>query len=113
MPPPRSNKYGNVRSEYKGRAFASKLEANHARILDVMRKAKLPEQRVVSVQYQYRIPVVVNNVKVCEYWADFYVLFADGHKEIHESKGAKTDVYKLKKKLVEAIYGEKIIEFNG
>ncbi len=107
----RKSKYGNVSTLYNGRTFASKLEANHAGELDMLRRAKEPDQQVKSVEYQYRIPVEVNGVRICTYVADFYVLFADGHKEVHETKGFKTAVYKLKKKLVEAIYGEKIMEF--
>lgn len=105
------NKYGNTRTEYSGRVFASKLEANHARDLDLMRHAQNPKQKVVAVQEQYRMPIKVNGVLICTYVCDFYVSFSDGHKELHETKGFKTKEYKLKKKLVEAIYGEKIIEF--
>lgn len=105
------SKFGNIRSTYAGRIFASKREAGHAAILDAMKRAREPHQRVKSVVYQYRIPVVVNGVKICVYVADFYVLFADGHKEIHETKGFRTRDYILKKKLVEAIYGEEIHEF--
>lgn len=107
----RANKYGNVRTSYNGRTFDSKKEASHAATLDVMRRAKDPSQKVSSVVYQYRIPIVVNSAKIAHYVADFYVSFADGHKEIHETKGVKTRDYILKKKLVEAIYGEKILEF--
>ena len=105
------NKYGNVVTSYGGRAFDSKLEANHAKLLDVMRRAKNPSQRVIAVLYQFKFPIKINGVKICDYVSDFYVTFADGHKEIHETKGFKTALYKLKKKLVEAIYNEKIIEF--
>jgi len=105
------NKYHNVRTEYNGRWFASKLEASHARDLDLMRRAQDPTQKVVAVNYQYRIPVKVNGVLICHYVADFYVMFEDGHKEIHETKGVRTAVYLIKKRLVEAIYGEKILEF--
>lgn len=105
------NKYGNIETAYGGRMFASKLEATHARDLDLMRHSQSVDSKVVAVNYQYRMPVKVNGVLICHYVADFYVSFADGHHEIHETKGAKTDIYKLKKKLVEAIYGEEIIEF--
>lgn len=106
-----ANKYRNVRTTHNGRTFASKKEASHAATLEAMRRAKDPSQRVSSVVYQYRIPIVVNNAKIAHYVADFYVSFADGHKEIHETKGFRTREYILKKKLVEAIYGEKIMEF--
>ena len=106
-----ANKYHNVRTSYNGKMFASKKEATHAGLLDAMQRAKEPSQRVKSVIYQYRIPIVVNGIKIAHYVADFYVSFADGHKEIHETKGFRTREYILKKKLVEAIYGEKILEF--
>jgi hypothetical protein len=105
------NKFGNTPTLYKGRRFASQLEASHAAELDMLRRAKDPSQQVKSVEYQYRIPIVMNGIKCGTYVADFYVLFADGHKEIQETKGFKTQLYNLKKKLVEAQYGEKIIEF--
>lgn len=105
------SKYHNVRSEYNGRAFASRKEADHAAVLDALKRATSPNQKVISVEYQYRIPLNVNGTRICFYVADFYVTFADGHKEIQDTKGFQTPVYKLKKKLVEAIYGEKIVEF--
>lgn len=105
------SKYGNIKTAYAGRNFDSILEANHAKMLDVMKKAKEPSERVTSVIYQYRIPIKVNGILCANYVADFYVSFADGHKEIHETKGFKTAVYILKKKLVEALYGVIIIEY--
>lgn len=105
------NKFGNVQTTFNGRVFDSKREAGHAAILESMKRAKEPHQRVKSILYQYPIPIVVNNTKIGKYIADFYVSFEDGHKEVHEVKGMKTAVYKLKKRLVEAIYGYKILEF--
>lgn len=105
------NKYGNIKTIYNGRNFDSLLEANHAKMLDSMKRAKQPADRVVAVIYQYRIPLEVKNTLIANYVADFYVSFADGHHEVHETKGVKTDVYKLKKKLVTAIYGDIIKEY--
>jgi Protein of unknown function (DUF1064) len=107
----RTGKYNATRTSYNDRKFASKKEANHAVTLDLLRVAKDPSQRVEHVEYQYRFPILINGVKVCDYICDFYVTFADGHKEIQEVKGMRTAVYKLKKKLVEATYGQSIIEF--
>ena len=109
--PLKRSKYGNIKTAQNGRVFDSKREAAHSALLDTMRRAKEPRQKVKAILYQYKMPIVVNNVLIANYIADFYVMFEDGHKEIHEVKGFKTAVYKLKKKLVEAIYGEKIIEF--
>jgi hypothetical protein len=104
-------KYHNQPTEYAGRRYASKRESVHAQMLDAMRRAEDPRQRVIAVLPQYRMPLKVNDVLVCTYVCDFYVSFADGHREFHEVKGFKTKEYILKKKFVQALYGEKIIEF--
>ena len=106
-----TSKYGNTRTSYGGREFSSKREAEHAMVLDALKRAKDPKQRVVEIDYQHRMPLVVNGQKVCTYVCDFRVTFADGHIEIHDAKGYATDVYKLKKKLVQAVYGVTILEF--
>jgi hypothetical protein len=58
---------------------------------------------------------------VCDYIADFSYIDLNqtglqgqiGCEVVEDVKGFKTDVYKLKKKLVEALYrGTKIIEIN-
>lgn len=111
MCPARTSKYNNIKTSHNGRVFDSKREAEHAKLLESMRKAKNPSQKVIQILYQSKFPIVIKEKKICDYVADFYVLFADDHCEIHEVKGFKTAVYKLKKKLVEAVYNQKIIEF--
>lgn len=106
----RRSKFGNVRTAYNGRTFASKHEAACAGQLDMLRFAKDPQQKVVDIEYQHRIPLVVSGQKVCDYVADFRVLFADKHVEIWDAKGFRTPEYKLKKKLVKAVYGIDIVE---
>lgn len=103
-------KYGNVYTEYKGITYMSKKEAGYAQILDSLKRAKNDRDRVVSVEVQVPYQVVLNNTKICKYLADFKVLYADGHTEIVDVKGVKTQTYRLKKKLVEAQFGIKIIE---
>ena len=53
---------------------------------------------------------MINNKKICIYYLDFLVEYADGHIEHHDVKGFATPVYKLKKRLVEAVYAIKIME---
>lgn len=110
---PNRLKYGNSPTMYHGRKYDSKLEANHAKDLDSMRKAVKDSDRVVEIFPQYRVPIELNGKHICDYVADFYVKFGNGHSEFHETKGFKTAIYKLKKKLVEAQYGLKIIEIYG
>jgi len=105
------NKYGNKRTQYNGRWYASKKEAEHAATLDMQRLATDSSQKVVGVIPQYRIPLEIKGIKIGTYVADFLVSFADGHQEIQDVKGMRTTIYKLKKKIFEAQYGEKIIEY--
>lgn len=104
------SKYRNVQTEYNGIKYMSKKEAEYAAQLDWQRKAKNPKERVTHVEVQVPFQITLNNIKICKYLADFRVQYADGHEEIIDVKGVRTDVYRLKKKLVEAQYGIKIIE---
>lgn len=104
------SKYRNKRTEYDGRIFDSKKEAEFARLLDVCRKASDASDRVVDVQFQPVFPVLINGKKIFTYKADFTVTYADGRVEIIDVKGFKTPVYRLKKKAVEAYYKIKILE---
>jgi len=107
---PRRSKYGNVRVMFNGRNFDSKREAQHAARLEMLRKAVDDKERVVDIQYQIPFELKVNGKLVAKYIADFRVRFADGRVEIHDAKGVRTDVYKLKKKFFEAMYPYRIIE---
>lgn len=104
------SKYRNVQTEYNGFKFMSKKEAEYAMQLDFMKKAKAPRDRVLSWVPQVPFQVILNGKKICKYIADFKVEYADGRTEIVDVKGVRTDVYRLKKKLVEAQYGIEIIE---
>lgn len=39
-------------------------------------------------------------VRGIKYYADFVVTYADGHREVIDVKGMRTEVYKIKKKLL-------------
>lgn len=106
----KGSKYGNVKTEYNGNSYMSKREANYAQQLDLLKKAKNPADQVVSYEIQVPYPIEINGKKICKYLADFRVLYADGRTEVVDVKGFKTDIYKLKKKLVEATYGIEIKE---
>ena len=43
-------------------------------------------------------------IRAIKYIADFKVEYPDGHIEIEDSKGMETDVFKIKRKLLEAKY---------
>lgn len=104
------SKYGNIKTEYNGTVFMSKKEAEYAMFLDSARKAQNASQRVVSYEMQVPYQITMNDIKICRYLADFKVFYADGHIEIIDVKGVRTNIYSLKKKLVKAQYGIKIKE---
>lgn len=104
------SKYHNKRTEYNGKSFMSRKEAGYARTLDALKHAKNPKERVVSYETQVPFQIEMNGVKICRYIADFVVKYKDGHTEVVDPKGFKTDIYKIKKKLVEAQYGITIKE---
>lgn len=104
------SKYGNLKTEYGGYVYMSKKEANYAMQLDYMKKATKLADRVSHYNRQVPFQITVNGKKICKYLADFEVFYVDGRKEIVDVKGVRTNVYTLKKKLVEAQYGIEIIE---
>ena len=90
---------------YGGRVFDSKREMIKAQELDLLKLAG----DITEWWPQYRIPLVVNGSKVAEYIADFRVLYPDGHYELVEVKGCETAAWKLKYKLVRALYPRLIL----
>ena len=97
----RGSKFGNLPSQYKGRLYHSKLEAEYAMILDDMIKHK----EITSWTPQFTLKLDVNGKHICNYIADFLVKKSKMNWEIHETKGYFTDTAKLKWRLVQAIYG--------
>jgi len=60
--------------------------------------------QVVRWERQVKWPLIVNGEKVCSMIPDFRVWYRDGHFELHEVKGMKTAIYKLKRKLFAALH---------
>jgi hypothetical protein len=66
---------------------------------------------ISCLERQPRYPLIVNGKKIGEYRGDFrYTECATGKQITEDVKGVKTPVYRLKKKLVKAIYQIDIIE---
>lgn len=101
------SKYRNVRTEIDGRRFDSKKEAARFCALRLLEQAG--EIRDLVLQPKYRLEA--NGVLICVYKADFeYTDAATGERVTEDVKGVRTDVYKLKKKLVSALLGIEIRE---
>lgn len=99
------HKFGAVAVTVDGHRFPSKAEAAHYRVL----KARAKAGEIVALELQPRYPLVVNGEKVGTYVADFR--YFEGDKlVVVDVKGVLTPVYRLKKKLVKALYGIDILE---
>ena len=98
----------------KHNGYDSKFEAGKAAQLELLLKAG----EIKDFETQVPIDIVVNGYKVCTYVMDFIVYENDGSKTWIETKGFATDVWKLKWKLLEAMYGDRadiqlVVEFQG
>jgi hypothetical protein len=96
----RYSKYNAKSSIYNDSVFHSKKEAGYAAELDLRIKAK----DIKSWRRQVKISLDVNGNHICNYYIDFEVTHNDGTIELVEVKGFETDVWRLKWKLLEAIY---------
>lgn len=100
-------KYRNVPCEADGIKFDSRAEARRYGELKLLERGKLITDFVVKPQF----PMTVAGQHVCTYIADFS--YQDKGALIVEdvkSKASKTPVYRLKSKLLAALYGIKIRE---
>jgi hypothetical protein len=102
-------KYKNVKTIINGISFDSKKEANFYGLLRLKEKAKLIDKFEMQVRYD----LVVNSQKIGFYKADF-VTYKNGKVldviDVKSEMTKKLPVYRLKKKLVKAIYGFDIVE---
>lgn len=107
------SKYNAKRTDYNGVMYDSKKEAGFAKKLDLLKMAQGPD-KVMRVERQVPFQITVNNQKICRYILDFRVTYADGRVDLVDVKGMKSgaayQMFKLKKKLVEAIYDVEIKE---
>ena len=100
-----TSKYGNKRTN----GFASKKEAKRYQELLLMEKAG----EISHLRTQVPYDIDINGIHVCRYIADFVyhdeAMIGD-RRIVEDAKGMRTDVYKLKKKLMLAVHGITIKE---
>lgn len=99
------NKFGNVPTIVDGHRFASKLEGTRYLQLKMLRAGG------VVADFRMQVPYVieVNGHRICEYRADFVIDWPDGTTTVEDTKGVETPEFKLKKKLMLAVYGIEIL----
>lgn len=100
-------KYNSIKTTIDNIVFHSKKEASRYKELKLLENCGL----IKDLKLQQVIPIIVKNTHICKYIADFTYLDVEKNKTIIEDvKGFKTQIYNLKKKLVEALYDIKITE---
>lgn len=93
---PKRSKYRNVKTERDGKVYASKREADRHTELQLLQQAR--EIAFFLEQVPFRLPGGI------VYLADFVVLHLDGSYTVEDAKGFRTDVYKIKKKLMKETF---------
>ena len=94
-------KYGNRKTMYKKCLYDSKKEAEYAMQLD----SELFDGKIQGWKRQVTLALDVNGEHICNAIVDFMVIHNFPRSvEYVEVKGYATDVWKLKRKLIEALY---------
>ncbi len=102
----KTSKYRAIKTTVDGITFASHKEAMRYQQLLLM----LHTKQIKDLKLQVKFPIVVNDMKICNYIADFVYIDKDGKTVVEDTKGVRTSVYSIKKKLIKAIYGIEIFE---
>lgn len=108
------NKYFNKKVMVDGIKFDSKKEAKRYNELKLLKKAGLIKELELQKVFELQPKYTNNNgehIRAITYKCDFF--YYDNEKEryiVEDTKGFKTETYKLKKKLFEYIYPNLTIE---
>lgn len=110
----RRGKYNAAGEFVDGQWCASKAEADRYRQLLKLQK----EGAIDNLECQPAFRITINNQLVCKYVADFRYNVIDErgrtlYTPVEDVKGMVTPMYRLKKKLVQAVHGLAIVEIPG
>ena len=107
------SKYGSKKTIVDNIKFDSKWEAERYGQLKAMERAMFIRDLELQVPYD----IVVNDVKICRYVADFRYKKESNHtitndeyyvEVVEDAKGFETPEFKLKKKLMKAVFNTDI-----
>lgn len=105
---PRKGRYGVNKIEIDGIVFDSPAEGRRYGIL----KSEEKLGKIQNLRFQVDYPYKENGIHCFVYRSDFnYTIVETGEEVVEDVKGFRTDVYRLKKKLIEARYGIVISEW--
>lgn len=105
---PKQAKYRNIKTEVDGIIFDSKREASRYLELRILEK----KEEIHFLEVQPSFTLQVEGQKICKYIGDFSY-YVNGELKVEDVKSAftrKNPVYRLKKKLMKAVFGIEIIE---
>ena len=102
----KGNKYRAKKTTIDGIKFDSLKEAKRYSTLKLMEEQEL----IFNLALQVAFPISINGKHICKYMADFTYYNDKKEHIVEDVKGYKTQIYKLKKKMVEAYYNIKINE---
>jgi hypothetical protein len=104
-PEPKPGRIRSTKTVVDGMTFDSKREAQRWHELILEQRAG----HISALRRQVPFAITINRMHVCDYIADF-VYVRNGAEVVEDSKGFRTEMYRLKKKLVRAVYGVEIVE---
>ena len=101
----KSSKFGAKKTVVDGITFDSKWESERYGQLKAMERGGI----VTDLKLQVKYDIVINDIKICKYIADFVYKEESPDGKIREivedAKGFETPEFKLKKKLMKAVHG--------
>tara|TARA_Y100000593_G_C4313522_1_gene339626 strand:- start:1368 stop:1739 length:372 start_codon:yes stop_codon:yes gene_type:complete len=105
----KSNKFRAKKTSFMGFTFDSKWEAE--RYGQLVQLERIGE--ITGLNRQIRYDIIVNEQQICKYIADFSYYEKDENGQtkfvVEDAKGIETTEFRLKKKLMKAIYGIEIL----
>lgn len=102
------NKYDNKRVVVDGIRFDSKREAARWQELKLLERAG--EIKGLERQVEYELIPKQPGERAVKYIADFRYIDHDGKTVVEDTKGVKTPVYILKRKLLLWVHGIRVVE---
>lgn len=97
------SKYRNKKVIIDGIRFDSKLEGERYETLKMAERAGVISDLKLQVPFELK----VNGIQICKYIADFTYI-QNGKLVVNDAKGVQTKEFRLKQKLMLAVYGIEI-----
>ncbi len=105
---PKRHKYNAKKTVVDGITFDSAAEAKRYGELKLLERMG----QITFLELQPKYPCIVDGKTVCTWRGDFRY-WQNQRMVVEDVKGVRTPLYKLKKKLVEALYGFEIQEVKA